>query len=69
MNNKLVFVGIVAIVAAFALATTVIPFQSAHAVQQRTTCNSQKALVSANVCGTQVCAQVQAITGKSVANC
>lgn len=54
MNNKLVFVGIMAIVAAVGLATTVIPFQSAQAAPRG---NCGGGGISVNVaCGAQVCA-------------
>ena len=57
MNNKLVFVGIMAIVAAFGLATTVIPFQSAHAVSGQ--CRGTG--VNVQICGTAICAQANVL--------
>ena len=57
MNKKLVFVGIMAIVAAVGLATTVIPFQSAHAVSAE--CKGSG--VNVQICGTAICANAAVI--------
>jgi Na+-transporting NADH:ubiquinone oxidoreductase subunit NqrC len=67
MNQKLVFVSIIAIVATFAVSTIAIGLGPQDA-QASTNCKS-KGLVSANVCGTQVCVNAQVITDFSQSNC
>lgn len=67
MNKKLLFVSIIAIVTAFAAAAVAsgLGTQTVLAVN----CKGYQDLVNAQVCGTQVCANAQAITSLSQANC
>lgn len=67
MNKKLVFVSIIAIVTAFAVSAIAIGLS--QNVQAMTNCQG-KGTINVGVCGTEVCANVQALTGKvSNPNC
>lgn len=67
MNQKLIFVSIIAIVAAFAVSTAIagLGFGSAFA---KTNCQN-KGLVAANVCGTQACVDANVLTGTAISQC
>jgi hypothetical protein len=69
MNNKLVFVGIMAIVAGLSVATIAVPFQSAHAQNGAKSCSGGPGINVNALCNAQVCANVGALAQRFAQFC
>jgi hypothetical protein len=67
MNQKLLFVSIIAIVAAFGMSAIAVGLGSNMAFA-KTNCQN-KGLVAANVCDTDVCVNAQVLSGRDIAGC